>query len=88
MFAYILKAPSVQNTEQTDEFFRRFTQTPGLLHAFDLQGVDDPNDQLVVAVWESKAAAERYLNSDPLRKEADQAIAGITRTMYNVLNAK
>lgn len=84
MFAYILRAPSLPDTAQGDEFFRRFTETPGLIHAFELAGVDDPGDQLVVAIWESREAAERYLNEAPLRKEVDGAIPGVTRTMYEV----
>lgn len=35
MLCYILRANAVPG-EQSDEFFERFKQTPGLLHAFDL----------------------------------------------------
>ena len=88
MFAYILRAPGVTPTTQTEEFFRRFIETPGLLHAFDLQGVDDPRDAVLVAVWEDQAAAERYLNAAPLRKEVDAAFPTVTRTMYEVQASK
>jgi len=60
MFAYILRVQAAPD-EQAKEFFERFKETPGLLHAFDLQGVDDSEDGVVVAVWESREAAERYL---------------------------
>jgi len=84
MFAYILKAPGTIANDQTDEFFRRFTQTPGLLHAFDLQGIDEPDDSVVVAIWESREAAQAYLDSAPLRKEVDDALPAVTRVMYEV----
>jgi heme-degrading monooxygenase HmoA len=88
MFAYILRAPGVPPTPQTEDFFRRFTETPGLIQAFDLQGVDDPGDAVVLAIWEDRAAAERYLNSAPLRKEVDGALPSVTRTMYEVMGSK
>jgi len=84
MFAYVLKAPGVTPSPQTDEFFRRFKETPGLLYAFDLQGVEDPTDAILVAVWESREAAERYLQDAPLRREVDEAYTAITRTIYEV----
>jgi heme-degrading monooxygenase HmoA len=87
MFAYILKARAPAD-DQAKEFFRRFKETPGLLHAFDLQGVDDSEDGVVVAVWESREAAERYLQGAPLRREVDEAYPTVTRTMYEVLDSK
>jgi heme-degrading monooxygenase HmoA len=87
MFAYILKVHAAPD-EQAKEFFRRFKETPGLLHAFDLQGVDDPEDGVVVALWESREAAERYLGGASLRREVDQAYPTVTRTMYEVLDGK
>lgn len=87
MFSYIVRADAIPD-EQSNEFFERFKQTPGLLHAFDLRGVDDPDDSLVVAIWQDRKAAEDYLNKSPLRKEVDQTISGVTRTMYEVLNHK
>ena len=88
MFAYTLRASNTPATSQTDDFFRRFCETPGLLYAFDLTAVDDPNEALVVAVWEDRAAAERYLGSAPLRKEVDEAIPKVIRTMYEVNASK
>jgi hypothetical protein len=88
MFAYILRAPGAPTNQQTDEFFSRFLEQPGLLHAFDLVGLDDPGDAALVAVWESKAAADRYLNESPLRQEVDAALPQVTRTMYEVRGAK
>ncbi|MCL4535214.1 MAG: antibiotic biosynthesis monooxygenase [Bacteroidetes bacterium] len=87
MFAYILRVHQPP-TEQTAEFFRRFKEIPGLLHAYSLQGVEDPNDSVSVAIWESREAAERYLQSSPLRRDVDRSVAGVTRTLYNVLDSK
>jgi heme-degrading monooxygenase HmoA len=88
MFAYILSAPNAPSPEQSDDFFRRFSQTPGLLHAFDLEPADGSGAPMVVAVWESREAAEAYLSAAPLRKEVDEAIPQVTRTMYNVRASK
>ena len=87
MFAYILRARQEPN-EQTDEFFRRFKEQSGLVHAYSLQGADDPAEGVVVAVWESREAAERYLQSAPLRGEVDQAVPNVTRTLYTVRDSK
>ncbi len=86
MFAYILRVHT-QPTEETDEFFSRFKETDGLIHAFNLQGVDDPEDGVAVAVWESREAAEAYLESQ-LRREVDVTFEGVTRTMYEVRDSK
>ncbi len=79
MFAYSLRADELPS-DQTNEFFRRFKDTPGLLHAYSLQGEDDPNDSIAVAIWESREAAERYLQSSPLKRDVDQAMPSVTRT--------
>lgn len=86
MFAYILRASLAPN-EQTDDFFRRFKEQPGLLHSYSMQGADDPSDSVVIAIWESREAAERYLKSAPLRSEVDQAVR-VTRTLYTVRDSK
>ena len=87
MFSYILRVRGTPD-DRAEEFFRRFKATAGLLHAFDLQGDDDPEDGVVVAVWESREAADRYLQGAPLRREVDEAYPTITRTMYRVLDSK
>ena len=87
MFAYILRVEAPQ-TPETAEFFLRFTREPGLLNAFDLAGVDDPDESVVVAVWEDPESAHRYLDKAPLRMEVDEAFPSVTRTMYNVLSSK
>ena len=87
MTAHILRAQQAPN-EEFAEFFRRFKETPGLLHAYDLQGEENPSETVVVAVWESKEAADRYLKSSPLRREVDQAVPSTRRTFYNVLDSK
>ena len=87
MFAYILRV-NAPASEQTDEFFRRFKETPGLLHAYSLQGAENPDDGIAVAIWESKEAAERYLAGAPLRQQVDAEIPTVTRTMYEVRDSK
>lgn len=87
MFAYILYAPNTPRTPETDEFFRRFTQEAGLLYAFDLVP-ETEGDPAVVAVWESREAAERYLEQASLRQQVDQAIPQVRRVMYEVAGYK
>ena len=87
MFAYILRVHAAPD-EEAKEFFRRFKETPGLLHAFELQAVEDLEDGVAVAIWESREAAERYLAGAPLRREVDLAYPTVTRTMYEVLDSK
>jgi heme-degrading monooxygenase HmoA len=87
MFSYILKIHAPADA-QTDEFFERFKKTPGLLHAYDLQGVDDPDDGVVVTIWDSRKSAEAYLQESSLRKEVDVAFPEVARTMYEVRNSK
>lgn len=87
MFAYILRmnAPA---SDQIDAFFDRFKQTPGLLHAYSLQGVEDANDGVAVAIWENRAAAEAYLQKSSLRQEVDRTVPGVKRTLYEVRDSK
>ena len=87
LFAYVLRVHQAPSDE-TNEFFRRFKETPGLLNAYSLQGEDDPNDSVAIAIWESREAAERYLQSSPLKRDVDQAMPTVTRTFYSVLDGK
>lgn len=87
MFSYIAKIDTRADA-QGDEFFERFKQTPGLLHAYDLQGVVDPDDGMVVAIWDSRKAAETYLQESSLKKEIDATFPKVSRTMYEVRNSK
>ena len=87
MFSYILRLHAPADT-QSDEFFKRFKQTPGLLHAYNLQGVEDPEDGVVVTIWESRNAADAYLQGAELRRDVDKAYPAITRTMYDVRDSK
>ena len=87
MFAYILRVHQAPSDE-TNEFFRRFKDTPGLLHAYSLQSEDDPNGSVAVAIWESREAAERYLQSSPLKRDVDLALPTVTRTFYSVVDSK
>ncbi len=87
MFAYILRVQS-RATPQTDAFFKQFKETPGLLHAYSIQAADDSEDSGVVAIWESREAAERYLSESQLRQNVDRSVTGVTRTMYEVRDSK
>ncbi len=87
MFVYILRAQQAPDDEWA-ELFRRFKETPGLLHAYSLQAEENPNESVVVCIWESREAAERYLGSVPLKRDIDQAAPSVSRTMYALLDSK
>ncbi|HSP53955.1 MAG TPA: antibiotic biosynthesis monooxygenase [Dehalococcoidia bacterium] len=73
---------------KTDEFFRRYKETPGLLHAYFLEDENDPSKTGTVSIWESKEAFSRYLQTASLRREVDQAIPSVKRTGYKVIDSK
>ena len=88
MFAHVFEAEFGLPSGQTAGLFQRLTEEPGLLQAYSLQRVDDPHTGMVVGIWESREAYARYLQHSPLRREADLAVQGARRTLYEVLDAK
>ena len=88
MFVHILSTQQGPPTERTAELFQRFKDVPGLEQAFSLQSEDDPNEGYVVAIWESRESADRYLEEHPLRRSVDEAMPGVTRKLFRVLDAK
>ncbi len=88
MFVHVFEAEFGLPSERTAELFRRFKETPGLLHAYSLQRADDPAAGMVIGVWESRDAYNQYLEHSPLRREADVAVRGARRTLYDVLDRK
>ena len=86
MFASTTRAPGIRQ-DQSLEFFRRFKDTSGLLHAYFLKGADGFEDAQIVSIWESRDALEEYLRASPLRREVDQ-VAPVARAMYEVLDSK
>ena len=87
MFAYILKAHTPASA-QIEELFTRFKSTPGLLHAYNLQGTADTEDAVAVAIWENREAAEAYLQKSQLKRDVDKILPGAVRTMYEVIDSK
>jgi heme-degrading monooxygenase HmoA len=87
MFAYVLRTTQAHG-ERAKDIFRRFKESPGLLHAYLLQGEADANDAIMVAIWESREAAERHLAASPLPREWDQTAPDTTRPFYTVLDSK
>ena len=87
MFAYILSVRT-EPDEQSAALFERFKQVPGLLHAYQLQGEDDPEDGRVVSIWASRDDAVRYLEQAELRRTVDESYPDVERVMYTVLDSK
>ena len=87
MFAYILSVRT-EPDEQSAALFERFKQVPGLLHAYQLQGEDDPADGRVVSIWASRDDAVRYLEQAELRRTVDESYPDVERVMYTVLDSK
>jgi heme-degrading monooxygenase HmoA len=84
MLAVIMKFPQ-QPGPENDKLFKRFVdETPGVVHAYQLEGTDGGT---TITFWESEKARDAYLNS-PLRNVVDAALPGLNRTVYNVRNSK
>lgn len=76
------------HTAKSDEFFRRYKETPGLVHAYFLEEEGEPNKAEIVSIWESKEDFSRYVESAPLRREVDEAIPSVKRIGYKVVDSK
>ena len=84
MIAVIMKYPIVGDRDK-DELFQRFVKdTPGVIHAYQLES---PDGGATVTIWESQAARDAYMGSI-LRTEVDTALPGLTREIYSVLGSK
>lgn len=84
MIAVIMKFP-VTGDRDKDELFQRFIkQTPGVLHAYQLE-----NDAggATVTIWESQSARDAYMAST-LRSDVDTALPGLTREIFTVRATK
>lgn len=84
MIAVIMKYPTTGDRDK-DELFRRFVRdTPGVLHAYQLENAEGG---ATVTVWESQAARDAYMKTT-LRSDVDTALPGLTREVYSVVNTK
>ena len=84
MIAVIMKYPTTGDREK-DELFQRFVrETPGVLHAFQLENAEGG---ATVTVWETQAARDAYMAS-ALRGDVDVALPGLTREVFSVLSSK
>lgn len=87
MFAHVFEAEFGVPSLQTAALFRRLNQEPGLVHAYSLRRVDDPETGMVIGIWESREDYERFFEHSPLRREADVTVRGARRTLYEVLDS-
>lgn len=84
MIAVIMKYPTTGDREK-DELFRRFIRdTPGILHAYQLES---PTGGATVTIWESQEARDAYMSTS-LRSDVDAALPGLTREVYSVIGNK
>jgi hypothetical protein len=84
LIAVIMKYPTVGDRSK-DELFQRFVaETPGVVHAFQLES---PEGGATVTVWESQEARDAYM-ATTLRDNVDTALPGLTREVYSVLATK
>ena len=84
MIAVMMNIPRAPDAEG-DELFKRFVkETPGVLHAYQLERL---GAGAAFTVWESQEARDAYMQSG-LRSEIDTALSGVTRTVYTVRNSK
>ncbi len=84
MIAVIMKYPTTGDRNK-DELFQRFVRdTPGVLHAYQLE---NDGGGATVTIWESQEARDAYMKTS-LRTDVDTALPGLTREIYSVLGSK
>lgn len=84
MIAVIMKYP-LSEDQRKGELFQRFvSETPGVVHAYRLEGADGG---ATITIWESQAARDAYMKSS-LRTDVDTALPGLTREIFDVVNVK
>ncbi len=86
MFVHMIRGDLAPN-DYTSALFEGFKQIPGLLHAYLLQPEDNPNETALVAVWESREAAEDYFSKSPLRAKVDTTVPNVRRRLFRVIDS-
>jgi hypothetical protein len=87
MLAVILRLEG-RRDETTDDIFRRFKSTEGVVAAYQLVGVDNPEDLVTFTVWKDDASRLKYMNESPIKREVDLTWKKQTRTVYTVRDSK
>ncbi len=85
MIASILTIPTTPDAKG-DDLFQRFTNTPGLHHAYQLESMDGAAEVVVVSVWESAEARDTYMKGQ-LMEEVNRAYEQQSRKVYRVRNS-
>lgn len=85
MFVHMIRGDLAPN-DYTESLFQGFRQIPGVLHAYLLQPEDNPDETDLVAVWESREAAEDYFNKSSLREMVDRTIPNVRRRFFTVID--
>jgi heme-degrading monooxygenase HmoA len=85
MYASILWGDRERATGDIDALWRQVTAQPGLVAAYVLANVEEMRDGLVLSVWESEEAFNRYAAS-ALRAQVE-SVGALDRKNYFVLRA-
>ncbi len=85
MIASILTIPRTPDAKG-DDLFQRFTKTPGVHHAYQLEPMEGGAEVVVVSIWESAEARDAYMKG-PLMQEVNQFAEGQSRKVYRVRNS-
>lgn len=85
MYASILWGDRERATGDVDALWQQVTAQPGVVAAYVLANVDDVRDGLVLSVWESEEAFNRYAAST--LRERVESVGAPDRKNYFVLRA-
>ena len=82
---YVLAQLKVENYETWKTFFNKRSDTrkeSGAKEAHLFRNSDDPNDVLILFIWDTKENARKYMESENLRKYLKNAGSEIKKITY------
>ncbi|HEX7467066.1 MAG TPA: antibiotic biosynthesis monooxygenase [Methanobacterium sp.] len=82
---YVLGKLKVENYENWKTFFDKRSDTrkeSGAKEAHLFRNSDDPNEVLILFIWDTKENAQKYMESDNLRKYLKNAGSEIKNVTY------
>jgi heme-degrading monooxygenase HmoA len=82
---YVLGKLKVENYENWKTFFDKRSDTrkeSGAKEAHLFRNSDDPNEVLILFIWDTKENAQKYMESDNLRKYLKNAGSELKNVTY------
>ena len=77
------------NGAPSEALFKKFLETTkGVVAAYQIEEIDNPQAGAVFTVWKDAASRDAYMKSSPVKAEVDKTYANQSRTVYRVRNSK